>query len=176
VIGWIGALKFATRGLSDRAARRQQTLHGLVLPVLRCTSSPRFRVIEWTAAVLWRFKPIAKEGVGGAMVGSLIAVMHAFVINASFLFTTTGVRSRKAEGFPALSADLWRFSSKTSASGYSLWNWWRARCRITVATSEQDDRLAFDEQITVDECWVREIVRPAASAATRSGGIGAPAR
>ncbi|OBJ23111.1 YkgB family protein [Mycobacterium colombiense] len=119
VIGWIGALKFATY-----EAHQIQPLvaNSLVVGWLynfmsADTLSGLLGVVELTAAALLAVKPIAPRL---SIAGSLLAIM-LFIFTISFLFTTPGVGEPAGGGFPAISLTGEFLLKDVPLLGLSLW-------------------------------------------------------
>jgi uncharacterized membrane protein YkgB len=100
VIGWIGALKFASyEAYQIQPLVANSPFMGWlynVMPVY--TFSVLLGVLEVTCAVLLAIKPFAPKL---SILGSAIAIV-LFVSTVSFLFSTPGIGEPKGGGFPAI--------------------------------------------------------------------------
>jgi reactive chlorine resistance protein C len=119
VIGWIGALKFASYEANQIQPLVANTpvmgwlYH--VFPVY--TFSALLGVFEVIAAVLLAIKPLAPRL---SAVGSALAIL-LFLATISFLFTTPGIGEPAGGGFPAISLLGESLLKDVPLLGLSLW-------------------------------------------------------
>jgi reactive chlorine resistance protein C len=101
VIGWIGALKFASFEAHQIVPLvAHSPFMGWLYRFLPVdTLSALLGVFEVAAAILLAIKPIAPKL---SIAGSLLAIL-LFIGTISFLFTTPGVAEPAGGGFPAIS-------------------------------------------------------------------------
>lgn len=119
VIGWIGALKFASyeaQGIQPLVAG--SPLMSWLYDIFTVRQfSTLLGIFELATAVLLAIKPLAPKL---SIVGSVMAV-GLFLATISFLFTTPGVGEPTGGGFPALSTTGQFLIKDVALLGLSLW-------------------------------------------------------